>query len=30
MKKNEAIGNSKSFDELLDIDYGKIGKRNIK
>ncbi len=27
MKKNEAIGNSKSFDELLDIDYGKIGKK---
>ncbi len=27
MKKNEAIRNSKSFDELLDIDYGKIGKK---
>ena len=25
MKKNEAIRNAKSFDELLDIQYGKIG-----
>ena len=25
MKKNEAIRNTKSFDELLDIQYGKIG-----
>ena len=24
-KKNEAIRNTKSFDELLDIQYGKIG-----
>ena len=24
-KKNEAIRNAKSFDELLDIQYGKIG-----
>jgi ribosome-binding protein aMBF1 (putative translation factor) len=30
MRKNEAIRNTKSFDELLDIQYGKIGtkKRN--
>lgn len=27
MKKNEAIKNSKSFDELLDIEYGKIGTK---
>lgn len=25
MKKNEAIRKTKSFDELLDIQYGKIG-----
>lgn len=25
MKKNEAVRNSKNFDELLDIQYGKIG-----
>lgn len=25
MKKNEAIRNSKNFDELPDIQYGKIG-----
>ncbi|HEY2581102.1 MAG TPA: helix-turn-helix transcriptional regulator [Mucilaginibacter sp.] len=25
MEKNEAIRNSKNFDELLDIQYGKIG-----
>ena len=30
MKKNEAIRNAKNFDEILDIQYGKIGtkKRN--
>ncbi len=30
MKKAEAIRNTKTFDELLDIQYGKIGskKRN--
>lgn len=27
-KKNEAIRNTKSFDELLDIEYGKIGTKN--
>ncbi len=27
MKKNEAIRNTKSFDELLDIQYGKIGTK---
>ena len=26
-KKNEAIRNTKNFDELLDIQYGKIGAR---
>jgi HTH-type transcriptional regulator/antitoxin HipB len=25
MKKNEAIRNAKDFDEVLDIQYGKIG-----
>jgi HTH-type transcriptional regulator/antitoxin HipB len=25
MEKNEAIKNTKNFDELLDIQYGKIG-----
>jgi HTH-type transcriptional regulator/antitoxin HipB len=25
MAKNEAIKNSKNFDEVLDIQYGKIG-----
>jgi HTH-type transcriptional regulator/antitoxin HipB len=25
MEKNEAIRNAKNFDELLDIQYGKIG-----
>jgi HTH-type transcriptional regulator/antitoxin HipB len=25
MEKNEAILNAKNFDELLDIEYGKIG-----
>ena len=25
MKKHEAIRNAKNFDELLDIQYGKIG-----
>ena len=27
MKKNEAIRNAKSFDEILDIQYGKIGEK---
>jgi DNA-binding XRE family transcriptional regulator len=27
MKKNDAIRNTKSFDELLDIQYGKIGTK---
>jgi len=27
MKKNEAIKNAKSFDEILDIQYGKIGEK---
>ena len=27
MKKNEAIRKTNSFDELLDIQYGKIGTR---
>ena len=27
MKKHEAIRNAKNFDELLDIQYGKIGKQ---
>jgi HTH-type transcriptional regulator/antitoxin HipB len=27
MKKNEAIRNTKSFDELLDVEYGKIGTK---
>jgi len=27
MKKKEAIRNAKSFDELLDIQYGKIGNK---
>ena len=25
MEKNKAIMNAKNFDELLDIEYGKIG-----
>jgi len=25
MEKNEAIKNAKNFDEILDIQYGKIG-----
>jgi hypothetical protein len=25
MEKNEAIINAKNFDEILDIEYGKIG-----
>ena len=27
MKKNEAIKNAKNFDELLDVQYGKIGSK---
>ncbi len=27
MKKNEAIRNAKNFDDLLDIQYGKIGTK---
>ena len=27
MKKNEAIRQSKNFDELLDIQYGKVGTK---
>ena len=27
MKKNEAIRNAKNFDEILDIQYGKIGEK---
>src|SRR5450432_82730 len=27
MKKNEAIRNTKNFDDLLNIQYGKIGKK---
>jgi len=27
MKKNEAIRQTKNFDELLDIQYGKIGTK---
>ncbi|MEO6694184.1 MAG: helix-turn-helix transcriptional regulator [Ignavibacteria bacterium] len=27
MKKNEAIRKTKNFDELLDIQYGKIGTK---
>src|ERR1017187_4697378 len=27
MKKNEAIRRSKNFDELLDVQYGKIGTK---
>ena len=27
MKKNEAIKNAQNFDELLDIQYGKIGTK---
>ena len=27
MKKDTAVRNAKSFDELLDIEYGKIGTR---
>jgi len=27
MNKNEAILNATNFDELLDIQYGKIGKK---
>ncbi len=27
MKKNEAIKKTKNFDELLDIQYGKIGTK---
>lgn len=26
--KDEAIRNTKNFDELLDLQYGKIGERN--
>jgi len=31
MKKNQAIRNAKNFDEILDIQYGKIGtkKRDV-
>ena len=25
MEKNEAIRNAKNFDEILDIQYGKVG-----
>jgi HTH-type transcriptional regulator/antitoxin HipB len=28
MEKNKAILNTKSFDELLDVEYGKIGTEN--
>ena len=28
MDKKEAIRNSKSFDELLDIEYGKLGTKD--
>lgn len=27
MKKDEAIRNTKNFDELLDVQYGKIGSK---
>ena len=27
MKKNEAIRNAKNFDEILNIQYGKIGEK---
>ncbi len=27
MKKNQAVRRAKNFDELLDIQYGKIGKK---
>ncbi len=27
MKKKEAIRNTKNFDELLDVQYGKIGSK---
>ena len=27
MKKDEAIKNTKNFDELLDVQYGKIGSK---
>jgi len=27
MEKNEAIRNAKNFDEILDIQYGKIGTK---
>jgi HTH-type transcriptional regulator/antitoxin HipB len=27
MKRNEAIRNTKNFDELLDVQYGKIGSK---
>lgn len=27
MKKDKVIGNAKNFDELLDIEYGKIGEK---
>ena len=27
MKKKEAIRNAKNFDEILDIQYGKTGKK---
>ncbi|MBM2816967.1 MAG: putative transcriptional regulator with C-terminal domain [Ignavibacteria bacterium] len=27
MKKNEAIRNTKNFDEILDIQYGRIGTK---
>jgi DNA-binding XRE family transcriptional regulator len=28
MEKNEAIRNAKNFDEIIDIQYGKIGTLN--
>jgi len=28
MKKQEAIRNAKTFDEILDIQYGKIGVKS--
>lgn len=27
MNKKEAIGNAKNFDEILDVQYGKIGTK---
>ncbi|MEY5047827.1 MAG: hypothetical protein RLZZ175_1186 [Bacteroidota bacterium] len=27
MKKDDAIRNTKNFDELLDVEYGKIGSK---